>query len=76
LNFTFSDAGLFGVKIIGSADKGSELLSNVVTELKALTGPITNAELSRAKNLLKTQLYLALERTADRLEEAAKNVKI
>lgn len=36
LNFTFSDAGLFGVKIIGSADKGSELLSNVVSELKAL----------------------------------------
>ncbi|CAD8091177.1 unnamed protein product [Paramecium sonneborni] len=76
LNFTFSDAGLFGVKIIGSADKGSELLGSVVNELKTLTGPISNTELTRAKNILKTQLYLALERTSDRLEEAAKSLKV
>jgi processing peptidase subunit beta len=51
------------------------LLSNVVQELKSLTGPISNAELNRAKNILKTSIYLALERSADRLEEAAKNVR-
>ena len=65
---------MFGVKVIGSADKGSELLLSVLNELKSLTGPISNSELTRAKNILKTQLFLALERTADRLEEAAKNV--
>ncbi|CAD8077207.1 unnamed protein product [Paramecium sonneborni] len=76
LNFTFSDAGLFGVKVIGSADKGSELLLSVLNELKSLTGSISNSELTRAKQILKTQLFFALERTADRLEEAAKNLKI
>lgn len=75
VNFNFSDAGLLGVKVTGSADKGAELLQLAIGELKSLAGPIKNDELQRAKNILKTNIYLALERTADRLEEAAKNVR-
>lgn len=75
VNFNFSDAGLLGVKVTGSADKGAELLQLAIGELKSLAGPIKNDELQRAKNILKTNIYLALERTADRLEEAAKNLR-
>jgi hypothetical protein len=43
-------------------------------ELKKLTDNIEGEELDRAKNILKSNILMALERQKDRLEEAGKNV--
>lgn len=62
INFNFSDAGLFGVKVAGAADQGTALLNATISELKNLTNSISNDELSRAKAILKMNAYLAFER--------------
>ena len=42
-------------------------------ELKRLRIPIPNEELNRAKNILKMNILMAMERREDRLEELARN---
>jgi len=76
INFNFSDAGLFGLQVTGSASNATEVLDALTSELKRLTDKIPQDELQRAKNIAKANILTALERQKDRLEEAAKNVKI
>lgn len=76
INFNFSDAGLFGLAVTGSASNANEILEATVSELKGLTGSIAKEEFQRAKNLAKLNILTALERQKDRLEEAVKNVKV
>ncbi len=73
INSHFSDSGLFGVSIEGAGSHSQELLSLVLEELNSLRGPIDEGELTRAKNILKMNVLLAMERTEDRLEEIARN---
>lgn len=75
INFNFSDAGLFGLTVNGSASNASEILEATVSELKGLSSSISKEDLQRAKNITKNNISSALERQKDRLEEAAKNVK-
>ena len=44
-----------------------------IEELNALKEPIDEVELNRAKNILKMNVLMAMERTDDRLEEIARN---
>ena len=44
-----------------------------IEELNALKEPIDAVELNRAKNILKMNVLMAMERTEDRLEEIARN---
>lgn len=44
-----------------------------IEELNALKEPIDETELNRAKNILKMNVLMAMERTDDRLEEIARN---
>jgi len=76
INFSFSDAGLFGLHVTGSASNANDILNAIVGELKGLTEKISPEELQRAKNIAKGNILTALERQKDRLEEAAKNVKV
>jgi len=76
LNFNFTDSGLFGLRVTGSADKAKDLLTASVAELKALATSVTAEELAIAKSTLKNSVLTALERQADRLEETVKNVII
>lgn len=46
----------------------------LVEELGNLKHGISDEELQRAKNILKINILLALERQGDRLEEIVKNV--
>jgi hypothetical protein len=48
-------------------------MSLVVDELNSLKGPIDEVQLNRAKNILKMNVLMAMERTEDRLEEIARN---
>jgi len=74
INFNFSDAGLFGLSVTGSASHAHQLLEAATSELKGLT-TISRDELERAKNATKSNILSALERQKDRLEESVKNVK-
>jgi len=75
VNFNFSDAGLFGISVTGSASNANELLQAATAELKGLT-TISKEELQRAKNVAKANILNSLGRQKDRLEEAVKNVKV
>lgn len=73
INSNFTDSGLFGINIEGPGSHSAELLSVAVEELNRLREPIADGELNRAKNLLKMNIMMALERSDDRLEEIARN---
>ena len=61
-NFNYSDSGLFGVKLKGDASHGVDLVNKSVGELKQLATKIQPDDLERAKNYLKNNIFLALER--------------
>jgi processing peptidase subunit beta len=73
INSHFSDTGIFGMSIEGPGSHSQELMSVLVEELNGLKAPIDEIELNRAKNILKMNVLMAMERTEDRLEEIAKN---
>jgi len=75
INLHFSDTGIYGLSISGPAEDARSILQMIIGELKDLVNPIATEELNRAKNILKSQILMALERQQDRLEEAAKNLK-
>jgi len=72
INSHFTDTGLFGMNIEGPGSHSAELLSVMLEELNALREPIPDAELNRAKNILKMNIIMALERSDNRLEEMAR----
>merc|ERR1712054_594910 len=73
LNNHFSDSGLFGMSIEGPGSHSAELMSVLTEELNNLKNPIDEVELNRAKNILKMNVLMTMERTEDRLEEIARN---
>jgi len=73
LNHHFTDSGLFGITIEGSGSHSQDLMNLAIEELNALKEPIDEVELNRAKNILKMNVLMAMERTDDRLEEIARN---
>ena len=73
LNTHFSDSGLFGMTIEGPGSHSAELMSVLTDELNNLKNPIDEVELNRAKNILKMNILMAMERSEDRLEEIARN---
>jgi predicted Zn-dependent peptidase len=76
INSHFSDSGLFGMSIEGPGSHSQELMSVLVEELNNLKNPIDEVELNRAKNVLKMNILMAMERTEDRLEEIARNYQL
>ena len=73
LNHHFSDSGLFGISVEGPGSHSQDLMNLAIEELNALKEPIDETELNRAKNILKMNVLMAMERTDDRLEEIARN---
>lgn len=73
INSHFTDSGLFGLTIEGPGSHSQELLSVMLEELNRLREPIPDQELARAKNILKMNVLMAMERGEERLEEIARN---
>ena len=73
INSHFSDSGLFGMSIEGPGSHSQELMSVLVEELNRLRENVSDEELNRAKNILKMNILMSMERQEDRLEELAKN---
>jgi predicted Zn-dependent peptidase len=73
MNTHFSDSGLFGMSIEGPGSHSADLMNLLTQELNNLKNPIDDVELNRAKNILKMNILMAMERSEDRLEEIARN---
>lgn len=73
INSHFTDSGLFGIQVEGPGSHSADLLNVAVDELNRLKEPISDVELNRAKNILKMNVLMAMERADDRLEEIARN---
>jgi mitochondrial-processing peptidase subunit alpha len=73
INSHFQDSGLFGMSIEGPGSHSQELMSVLLEELNRLREPISDEELNRAKNILKMNILMSMERQEDRLEEIARN---
>ena len=73
INSHFTDSGLFGMQIEGPGSHSAELMQVMLQELHRLREPINDQELARAKNILKMNVLMAMERQDERLEEVARN---
>lgn len=60
------------MNIEGPGSHSADLLSVMLEEMNRLREPIPDAELNRAKNILKMNILMALERSDNRLEEMAR----
>lgn len=73
INSPFTDSGLFGMTIEGPGSHSQELMHVLLEELNGLKNPISDQELARAKNILKMNVLMSMERSEERLEEIARN---
>lgn len=73
INSHFSDTGLFGISVEGAGSHSADLLKVAIDQLNKLREPISEQELSRAKNTLKMNFLLEIENSSNRLEELARN---
>lgn len=73
LNSHFSDSGLFGMTVEGPGSHSQDLLAVMLEEFNRLKERIPDEELHRAKNILKMNILMSMERQEDRLEEIARN---
>lgn len=62
INSQFSDSGLFGLQVEGEASHAGDLVSVALEELNRLKEPIKPEELNRAKNILKMNVLMGMER--------------
>jgi processing peptidase subunit alpha len=71
----YSDAGLFGIN--GSVPSGSaaDFVDVVLDEMRSLPTSITDEEVNRGKNMLKTQLYTHMSSELELCEEMTRNVQ-
>jgi processing peptidase subunit alpha len=67
----FSDAGVFGISVVGMAEYADYVGAAVFKEFTNLT-KLTDEEVDRAKKLLKAKILIAGEQAAPRLEETVK----
>jgi len=74
INMNFSDSGLWGLLVSGQAANGNEMVNLLCQELDGLR-TISDLELETAKNTLKIQITLGLERSCDRLNETLQNLR-
>lgn len=73
INSNFTDSGLFGVKVTGAGSHSQDLFNVALETLDGFRNHVDDAELARAKNKMKMDFLLSMERSGDRLEEVARN---
>src|SRR4051812_30080087 len=67
----FVDGGYNGIYVGTGAQEAQEISAVVAGEMEAMTGPIGDAELARAKAQLRSGLLMGLERPGNRSEQIA-----
>jgi len=75
-NSIFNDSGLFGVYGVSTADHGTAMAEVLVGELIKMTSEIEQVELDRAKNQLKSSVYMQLETRSLMLEDICRQLAV
>ena len=75
-HWSFADTGLFGFHAATAAADAGELVAVAVDELARATADLTEAELSRAKAMMKVGMLAALESSPARAERVARQTAI
>lgn len=60
-NTCYKDTGLWGIYVVCEAAKCEDIIFNTQNEFMRLCHSVTEAEVDRAKNLLKTNMLLQLD---------------
>nr|DBA20242.1 TPA: hypothetical protein GDO54_015954 [Pyxicephalus adspersus] len=69
-NANYSDSGLFGVYTVSQAAAAGDVIKAAINQLNAIAGgSVTEADIARAKNQLKSQYLLSLENSSGLLNE-------
>ncbi|KAM4632632.1 cytochrome b-c1 complex subunit 2, mitochondrial [Discoglossus pictus] len=69
-NVNYSDSGLFGVYTISQSAAVSDVINAALNQVKAIAqGTVTEADIARAKNQLKSHYLLSVENTCGLLSE-------
>ncbi|KAJ3078877.1 Mitochondrial-processing peptidase subunit alpha, partial [Quaeritorhiza haematococci] len=78
LNYSYLDSGLFGISasVPPSPDSHRSILPILCDQLLTMTAHITEEELSRAKNQLKSNLLMSLESRIVELEDVGRQIMV
>ncbi|CAI9537259.1 unnamed protein product [Staurois parvus] len=69
-NASYSDSGLFGVYTISQAASAGDVINAAINQVKAVAGgTVTEADITRAKNQLKSQYLISSENSSGLLHE-------
>ncbi|KAJ3279479.1 Mitochondrial-processing peptidase subunit alpha [Borealophlyctis nickersoniae] len=76
IDYTYSDTGLFGIQaaVIPRGENHAEIVPILCNQLHRMTKEITQEELSRAKNQLKSALLMGLESKVGTLDDVGRQV--
>jgi len=74
-NTSYTDTGLFGLyAVTENFDKADDLVRGIQEEWKRLSSGVSESEVARAKNQLKTSLLLSLDGTTPVCEDIGRQV--
>jgi len=75
-NSIFKDSGLFGVYGVSAPEHATSMAEVLVTELIRMTADIEQVELDRAKNQLKSSVFMQLETRNTILEDICRQLSV
>lgn len=73
-NSIHTDSGLFGIYGNSVSEKSDAMVDVIIKELHRMAGPVDAAELSRAKSLLKSSVFMQLESRNFKLEDIGRQL--
>jgi processing peptidase subunit alpha len=76
INYTFSDSGLFGLRLTGSASHAAEIYEQLQRELNGLADNITDEELEGARSLMMVNILSDINKPSHRLSESLRNLRV
>lgn len=69
-NASYSDSGLFGIYTISQADSAAEVIKAAVAQVRGVAeGNVSEADITRAKNQVKSEYLMSMESSESLLEE-------
>uniref|UniRef100_A0A4W5QDK0 Ubiquinol-cytochrome c reductase core protein 2b n=1 Tax=Hucho hucho TaxID=62062 RepID=A0A4W5QDK0_9TELE len=73
-NSNYSDSGLFGVYTISQSAAAGDVIKAAISQVKAVTGGVSEADLTRAKTQLKAEYLMSLESSEGLLDAMGSQV--
>jgi len=70
----YSDSGIFGFYGKTAPQNASDLMQVLLEEAQKMAGPVADVELTRAKNALKSSVYMQLESRQLQVEDTARQL--